>query len=242
MSGRPAGQDDAKAVASPVTSERLVRDLRELGIAAGQTLLVNASVGSIGWVEGGAPAVVAALRAVVGPAGNLVVPVGTEENSNFSRAQRDLTAGMTWDELRAYRNLMPAFDKHTTPSGMGAIAEALRTTDGTVRSDHPQSSFAAVGPEAVQLMADHQLESHLGERSPLAKLYRQDAHVLMIGVGYGYCTAMHLAEYRYTARPPRQTYTCVVTTDGRRGWIGYHDVVLDDNDFEEIGKSLAAEI
>ena len=91
-------------------------------------------------------------------------------------------------------------------------------------------------------MADHQLESHLGERSPLAKLYDRDAQVLMLGVGYGYCTAMHLAEYRYTARPPRQTYTCVVTTDGRRGWIGYHDVVLDDNDFEEIGKSLAAEI
>ncbi len=109
---------------------------------------MNASLGSIGWVEGGAPAVVAALRAVVGPAGNLVVPVGTEENSNFSRAQRDLTAGMTWDELRAYRNLMPAFDKHTTPSGMGAIAEALRTTVGAVRSDHPQSSFAAIGPEA----------------------------------------------------------------------------------------------
>jgi aminoglycoside 3-N-acetyltransferase len=243
MNGPLAGHDDVtEAVSPPVTSERLVHDLRELGIEAGQTLLVNASLGSIGWVAGGAPAVVAALRAVVGPAGNVVVPVGTEENSNFSRAQRDITAGMTWDELRAYRNLMPAFDKHTTPSGMGAIAEALRTTVGAVRSDHPQSSFAAIGPQAGQLMADHQLESHLGERSPLAKLYDRDAQVLMLGVGYGYCTAMHLAEYRYTARPPRQTYTCVVTTDGKRGWIGYHDVILDDNDFEEIGKSLAAEI
>jgi aminoglycoside 3-N-acetyltransferase len=234
--------DMTEAVSPPVTRERLVRDLRELGIEPGQTLLVNASLRSIGWVEGGAPAVVAALRELVGPAGNLVVPVGTEENSNFSRAQRDVIAGMTWDELRAYRKLMPAFDKHTTPSGMGAIAEALRTTVGAVRSDHPQSSFAAIGPKASLLMADHQLESHLGEQSPLAKLYDRHAQVLMIGVGYGYCTAMHLAEYRYTDSPPRQTYTCVVTTDGKRGWIGYHDVVLADNDFEEIGKSLAEEI
>jgi aminoglycoside 3-N-acetyltransferase len=234
--------DPTEAVAPPVTRERLVRDLRELGIEPGQTLLVNASLSNIGWVEGGAPAVVAALREVVGPAGNVVVPAGTEENSNFSRAHQELIAEMSWDELRAYRKLMPAFNKHTTPSGMGAIAEALRTTVGAVRSDHPQSSFAAIGPDAELLMAGHQLESHLGERSPLAKLYDRHAQVLMIGVGYEYCTAMHLAEYRYTPRPPMQTYTCVVATDGKRGWIGYHDVVLDDKDFEKIGKSLAAEV
>ena len=39
--------------------QRLVRDLRELGIEPGQTLLVNASLSNIGWMEGGAQAVVA---------------------------------------------------------------------------------------------------------------------------------------------------------------------------------------
>jgi aminoglycoside 3-N-acetyltransferase len=226
----------------PVIGERLVRDLRGLGVEPGQTLLVNASLSSIGWVEGGAPAVVAALREAVGPNGNVVVPAGTEENSHFSRAHRELIEGMSWGELRAYRNLMPAFDKDTTPSGMGAIAETLRTTVGAVRSDHPQSSFAAIGPDADLLMADHKLDSHLGEGSPLAKLYQRRAQVLMIGVGYEYCTALHLAEYRYTPRPPMQTYACVVVIDGRRAWTGYQDVVLDDNDFQEIGKSLSAEV
>jgi aminoglycoside 3-N-acetyltransferase len=233
--------DATEAVAPPVTGERIVRDLRELGVEPGQTLLVNASLSSIGWVEGGAPAVVAALREAVGPTGNIVVPAGTEENSNFSRSHREVIRGMSWDEIRAYRNLMPPFNKHTTPSGMGAIAEALRTTDGAVRSDHPQSSFAAIGPEAELLMAGHELSSHLGERSPLAKLYQRGAQVLMLGVGYEYCTAMHLAEYRYTPKPPMQTYACVIVTEGKRGWTGYQDVVLDDNDFEEIGKSLAEE-
>jgi aminoglycoside 3-N-acetyltransferase len=226
----------------PVTGERLVRDLRGLGIRPGQTLLVNASLPSLGWVEGGAPTVVAALREVVGEAGNIVMPTGTEENSLTSRAHRARIAGMSSDEVRAYRLNMPAFDMETTPSGMGAIGEALRIADGAVRSAHPQSSFAAVGPEADFLMADHQLESHLGEESPLARLYKQDALVLMIGVDYRYCTALHLAEYRYTPSPPTQTYACVVAIGGSRRWTAYTDVVLDDKEFEEIGESLAAEV
>jgi aminoglycoside 3-N-acetyltransferase len=231
-----------EAVAAPVTRESLVRDLRDLGVKPGQTLLVNASLSAMGWVEGGAPTVVAALRQAVGPTGNVVMPAGTEENSQLSRAHREVVARMSRDELRGYRSRMPAFDKHTTPSGMGAIAETLRTTDGAVRSDHPQSSFAAIGPEAGLLMADHALYCHLGEGSPLAKLYDRRAQVLMIGVGYEYCTALHLAEYRYKDRPPTQAYSCVVAVDGRRRWTGYQDVVLDDNDFEEIGKSLMAEV
>lgn len=233
--------DRATADSRPaVTGERLVKDLARLGVERGQTLLVNASLSRIGWVEGGARAVVEALRDAVGrDAGTVVVPAGTEENSGFSRAHRDATVGMNQDELRAYRAQMPAFDKHTTPSGMGAIAEALRTTVGAVRSDHPQSSFAAIGPQAELLMAGHQLSSHLGEGSPLAKLYQRHAQVLMLGVGYAYCTAMHLAEYRYTPQPPVQTYTCVVTIDGKRSWTGYQDVVLDDKDFEKIGNSMA---
>jgi aminoglycoside 3-N-acetyltransferase len=239
---RPSRADVIEAVAPPVTGERLVRDMRELGVEPGQTLLVNASLSSMGWVEGGAPVVVAALREAVGPAGNVVVPTGTEQNSNFSRAHRKIIAGMSWDELRAYRKEMPAFNKDTTPSAMGAIAEALRTTPGAARSAHPQSSFAAIGTDACALMADHHLESHLGERSPLARLYDQDAQILMIGVGYKYCTALHLAEYRYLLKPPMQTYMCVVVIGGERHWTAYTDVVLDDNDFEEIGQSLAAEV
>jgi aminoglycoside 3-N-acetyltransferase len=236
---RRRGRTPAEDGWPPVTRERIVEDLGRLGVERGQTLLVNASLSHIGWVEGGAMTVVEALRDAVGrDDGTVVVPAGTEANSSFSRAHLDATEGMTWDQLRAYRNLMPAFDKHTTPSGMGAIAEALRTSEGAVRSDHPQSSFAAIGPAAESLMADHRLESHLGESSPLAKLYDRRAQVLLLGVGYECCTAMHLAEYRYTVHPPMQTYTCVVTIDGKRGWTGYQDVVLDDNDFDEIGKSL----
>jgi aminoglycoside 3-N-acetyltransferase len=146
-----------------VTHGQLVSDFQKLGVEAGETLLVHASLSSVGWVDGGANTVVRALRELVGPNGNLVVPASTEANSMTSRAHRERIAHMTPEQVGKYRTEMPAFDKDTTESGAGAIAEVVRKSVGAVRSAHPQSSFAAVGPEAEYLMADHALESHLGE-------------------------------------------------------------------------------
>jgi aminoglycoside 3-N-acetyltransferase len=226
------------SVRPPVRRKRIVRDLRGLGIEPGQTLLVHASLRSLGRVPGGAPAVVAALREAVGPPGHVVVPTGTEENSKSSRVYQERIAMLTPAEVEEYHLAMPAFDKGATPSGMGTISEALRTAAGAARSAHPQSSFAAVGPEADLLMADHPLECHLGPDSPLGKLAKAEAQVLMIGVGYRAFTGFHLAEYLYTPRPPKQTYACVVANaDGRR-WAEYEDVVLDDQKFDDIGEYL----
>jgi aminoglycoside 3-N-acetyltransferase len=233
----------------PVTRRRIVRDLRRLGVEPGRNLLVHASLRSLGWVPGGAAAVVSALREAVGPDGHVVVPTGTEENSRTSRVHQAHIAMLTPDEVEEYYLAMPAFDKDATPSGMGAISEALRTADGAARSAHPQSSFAAIGPEADLLMADHPLECHLGPDSPLGKLAKMDAQVLMAGVGYWAFTGFHLAEYLYTPRPPKRTYACVVApTTGTTGttvtgagggrWEEYEDVVLDDQKFEDIGESL----
>ena len=229
----------SRPVRPPVTRRRIVRDLHRLGIEPGQTLLLHASLRSLGWVVGGASAVVSALRAAVGPEGHVVVPTGTEGNSKTSRAHQANVATLTPEEVAAYYRAMPAFDKDVTPSGMGAISEALRTADGAARSAHPQSSFAAIGPEADLLMADHPLECHLGPDSPLGKLLKMEAQVLMIEVGYWAFSGFHLAEYLYTPRPPMRTYACVVATaDSGRRWEEYEDVVLDDQKFDDIGESL----
>jgi aminoglycoside 3-N-acetyltransferase len=224
-----------------VTGEEILGDLRSLGVTSGQTLLVHASVRSIGLADGDASAVVSALREAVGPTGNVVVPTGTPENSMTSREHQARIARMTADEISAFRQDMQGFNKDNTPSTMGALSEALRTVVGAVRSAHPQISFAAIGPEAGYLMADHRFDCHLGEYSPLAKLYQMGASVLLLGVGYEACTAFHLAEYRYTASPPEARYDCAVIKNGRTQWITYRDVVLDDRDFGKIGESLEEE-
>ena len=216
----------------------LTRDLRSLGVSPGQVLLVHASLRRIGRVSGGASDVVAALREILGRDATLVVPASTADNSDTSRRYLARTQGMTADEIRRYRDAMPPFTRERPSEGMGRIAECVRTAPGAVRSQHPQTSFAALGPRAEMLMTGHQLDCHLGESSPLGRLYEAGAWVLLIGVGYEACTCFHLAEYRYVPLPPRQVYRCVIAEQGQRQWWSYEDVVLDDQDFADLGAAF----
>ncbi|GGT41148.1 aminoglycoside N(3)-acetyltransferase [Streptomyces purpureus] len=213
----------------------LARDLEEIGVRDGATLLVHAGLHGTGLA---AVPLREALRAALGPEGTLVVPAFTAENSDTSPVYRARVAGLTLAQVTAVRAAMPAFDPHTTPCPrMGRLAESVRTAEGAVRSAHPQTSFAAVGRRARELLARHPLESHLGEDSPLGALYRADAQVLMINVGFGVCTAFHLAEYR--TGTPRRRYRCVVPgPDGRARWIAFQGVNVDDSDFEAIGSAF----
>jgi aminoglycoside 3-N-acetyltransferase len=218
------------------TRQSLAEDLRALGIRAGQVLLVHASLRKLGPVAGGAGEVVAALRQAVGRTGTLVVPTGTAGNSDTSREFLSRTTGLTDGQIARYKAAMPPFDPATTPSqGMGRLAETIRTTPGAVRSIHPQTSFAALGPRARQLTSGHAMDCHLGESSPLGRLYEEGAWILLLGVGFAACSAFHLAEYRYAPDPPTRRYRCVIDVGGRAVWHEYRDVVLDDREFGEMG-------
>jgi aminoglycoside 3-N-acetyltransferase len=218
--------------------ESLIRDLRWLGVVPGGILLVHASLRRIGRVSGGADDVVAALHEVLGRDATLVVPTMTPDNSDTSSLYRARTEGMSPDEVSRYRDAMPPFTPERPSEGMGRIAECVRTTPGAVRSEHPQTSFAALGPRAEMLMADHRLDCHLGESSPLGRLYEAGAWVLLMGVGYEACTCFHLAEYRYLPVPPRQVYRCVIAEEGEGRWWSYEDVALDDRDFASLGNAF----
>jgi aminoglycoside 3-N-acetyltransferase len=233
---QPAIAHGTAGVSRKAMRERLMADLRDLGVPQARPLLVHASLNRIGHVKGGAETVIDALVKVLGPDGTLVTGAGTPENSTTSRAFLARTAGLNPEALERFRDKMPAFDRASTPTTIGAIAEAVRKRDGAHRSAHPQSSFAAVGCEAKVLMADHRIRCHLGEASPLAKLYEREALILMLGVDYRSCSAFHLAEYRYRKRPPKRVYSCVVKRWGRARWLYYRDVALDDDDFEKIGQ------
>ncbi|GAA0624076.1 AAC(3) family N-acetyltransferase [Streptomyces crystallinus] len=222
----------------------LYDDLVAMGVAEGDTLLVHASLSGLGH----GPAVLGrALRAAVGGRlkGTLVVPAFTAENSLTSPAHRRRAAKVLGTAAyKDYKRRMPPFDPQLTRSqGMGRLAEWVRTSEGAVRSTHPQTSFAAWGCRALELMEGHASDCHLGEKSPLGALYRAEARVLMINVGFAVCTAFHLAEYRYLPNPPQKLYSCVVRDEsGRRGWFHYPDVDLRDSDFEAVGADLPEEM
>ncbi|WP_299536957.1 aminoglycoside N(3)-acetyltransferase [uncultured Streptomyces sp.] len=215
-------------------TESLAADLRRLGVRPGGALLVHASLRAVGPVAGGARAVVEALRTALGGAGTLVVPSFTPENSDTSRAHLARLAALPESGHAALLAAMPPFGPSTPAPGMGRLAETVRLTPGAVRSAHPQTSFTALGPAATRLTCRHHEDCHLGEDSPLARLYEEDGRALLLGTGFGSFSAFHLAEYR-VPDPPRRTYRCVVIRDGRRTWWSYEDVALDDDDFAALG-------
>lgn len=220
----------------------LVAELCDLGTVPGQNLLVHSSMRRLGPVEGGAATVLTALREVAGPDATLVMPTHTAGNSFSSPAFHAATAGLSSAQRAAYIAAMPGFDPLTTPSsGVGALAEYLRTRPEAVRSTHPQTSFAALGPCAVDCTAGHILGCHLGDQSPLGWLYRECAAILLLGVGYAACTAFHLAEYRLPGRRGYRTYECFTIENGRRIYQAFQDIELIDADFEILGERIDRE-
>ncbi|MFE6773449.1 aminoglycoside N(3)-acetyltransferase [Streptomyces fimicarius] len=218
--------------------DRAAAALTALGVRSGAVLLVHASLRSLGPVAGGARGVLGALRRAVGPEGTVVVPAFTTENSDTSPHYRARVRGLDAGAVDAVRAAMEPYDPAVTPApSMGALAETVRTAAGAGRSAHPQTSFAALGPGAGRLLAGHRADCHLGEDSPLARLYEADARILLLGTGYATCTAFHLGEYRMD-RPPRRNYRCVVAARGVRQWWEYEDVALDDGDFAALGAAF----
>jgi len=230
----PAGSADPTDSAGPlVTRESLRRDLTALGLPPGGVVLLHSSLRALGYVCGGAAAVVYALLDVLTPAGTLVVPAQTPDNRDPSRWTHRPVPPEWWPAIREH---LPAYDPavHDCRS-MGLIAETVRTWPGATRSAHPQVSFAAVGGRAVEVTARHDLDSELGEASPLAAIEAAAGRVLLLGVGYERCTVFHLAEYRRDGPLPRREQSCpVLTAEGRR-WLTYSGVALDASDFTRLG-------
>ncbi|HET6860819.1 MAG TPA: AAC(3) family N-acetyltransferase [Streptomyces sp.] len=219
------------------TRASLAADLRELGVHPGETLLVHSSLRALGWVCGGAGVVVMALLDVLGGEGTLVVPTHSGDNSDPAEWSNPPVPESWWADIRAS---MPPFDARTTPSaGIGVIPETVRTWPGALRSDHPQTSFAALGPRAAAILNGHALDCRLGEHSPLARLEEGGARVLLLGAGFASCTAFHLAEYRIPA-PQVDNSFAVMTPQGRH-WTTVRDTPISEARFDELGAAFEEE-
>ncbi len=225
-------QKELQMPAPFATVENMTAALRALGVEQGDVLLVHAAMSAIGWVCGGAEAVVLALREAVGESGTLVVPTQSGENSDPAHWSNPAVPE-EWQQL--IRQHTPAYNPATTPTRqMGAVAEMVRHWPGTLRSSHPSASFAAVGPKAEEILKDQPLQDPMGEAGPLGALYRLGAKVLLLGVNYENCTALHLAEHRagVTGTAPR---AAAVMENGQRVWKRWTGVTDDDRDFPLLG-------
>ena len=202
--------------------EQIAEALKTLGLGAGHIVFVHSSLSSIGYVEGGADAVVEAFLDVLDSTGTLVVPTFT-----FSHGG----------------NPNPVFDPIRDVSEMGRITEVARTHPGARRSYHLLHSVAALGPHAEEITAVHGPSAWAAD-GPFWKLYELDAHILMLGVPYLRCTFFHvieqLVQVRY--RQWREVEASVREPDGRKRplpMFGYSPKPgFVGNDFNKLGAIL----
>ena len=155
-----------------MTRDELAAQFSAVGLERGSKVLVHSSLRSIGQVDGGADAVVAALLDVVGEKGLLVVPAFTYDTARFDG---------------------------TEPGRAGTIAEAARLRDDAVRSWHPTYSVAAIGGDAEELCYAHELHAGTDVDTPLDRLASTCGSVLLIGVGHVANTTVHVGEFHANA-------------------------------------------
>lgn len=188
---------------TPVTCEVLTAQLRALGLAAGDIVMIHASMRRVGPVAQGAAGVIEALRQTVGAAGSLLMVLSAREDEPF--------------------------DARTSPvdvADMGVLAEVFRTFPGVQVNDHAADRFAALGPAAAFLLEPSPLHDYHGPGSVLERFAACGGKVLRLGANPDTITLTHHAEYLADVPSKRRVQRRYVRADIGEQWIDS----LDDTD------------
>jgi len=168
--------------------EETAAQLDALGVRRNGVLLVHTSFREVRPIEEGPLGLIRALRASLGPGGTLVMPTMTDGES--------------------------VFDPRSTPTYcMGITAELFWRQPHVLRSTHPGGSFAALGPQADLICAPQPLTPPHGRDSPPGRVHDLGGQVLLLGVTYGECTMLHVAETMAPV-PYSVVHPCWVEVEG----------------------------
>lgn len=232
----------------PLTRQDLVRQVRQLGVAPGDVLMVHCSLSSLGYVVGGADTVVGGLLEVIGPGGTLVAMTG------WAHDAYDL---QEWphDVREAYLRDPPRFDPDLSEAAddYGRTAERIRTWRAARHSSHPEARFSAIGYRAQWIVGDHPWHHPYGPGSPLAKLVEAGGRVLMLGAPLETLTILHHAEELAEVQGKAEVVYPVPVHRGdgvewrdihdietSKGALPYEQVVGERDAFEVIGEEALA--
>lgn len=153
--------------------ERLINDLKSIGIKKGDVLVVHSSMKSMGYVEGGPECVIAALFEAIGESGTLIFPSFTYRTS--------------------YSDSF--YSNKDTPSCVGLLSEVFRKREDVYRTNHPTHSAAIKGPLLEALIeGEEEDDTPMGIHSPYRKLGAVGAKILMLGCHLSHNSYMHALE------------------------------------------------
>jgi aminoglycoside 3-N-acetyltransferase len=172
-----------------LTRASLAADLRRIGVAEGDAVMVHAAFGKVGPVLGGPDALIDALLDATGPEGTVL-------------SYQDWELGVdVWGDdgrvLPELRDHVPPYDPATARPARdhGVLAAAIGTRPGVRRSGNPGAAVAALGARAEAFTANHPLDYGYGEGSPFARLAAAGGRVLMVGAPLDTMTLLHHAEH-----------------------------------------------
>ena len=225
----------------PSTLTSLKRDFEALGVKPGANIIMHSSLSKIGWTVGGPVSVIRALMQTLTPEGTLVMPTFSSDNSEPSKWENPPVPESWWDTIREE---MPAFNPKITPTrAMGTIVDTFRNWPNVLRSNHPMSSFAAWGKHAKFITENHELIGHLGEGSPISRLYELNGQILLVGVSHENNSSIHLAEYR-SDFPGKKYYKTgsAMLINNQRKWVEWEELDVDSDDFEQLGADFESTI
>ncbi|MBR7131129.1 MAG: AAC(3) family N-acetyltransferase [Lentisphaeria bacterium] len=155
------------------TIRSLHRDFADSGLRRSDTILIHSSMRSLGDIEGRAEGFLRALAEYFSE-GLVAFPT------------------LSWDLVNASQ---PVYSVRDTPCTTGLLPELFRSYPGVRRSLHPTHSIAALGKEAEDFLAGHELfDSPAHRNSPWGKLYDRRAKILFIGTTLACNTFLHGVE------------------------------------------------
>ncbi len=184
-------------------------------LSPGDTIMLHASIKAIGEIIGGPDMVIQAIMDVVGQTGTLMMYVGWEDSPYHLKE---------WDvkKQKLYLEELPPFDIHCSRAKRdhGILAEFLRTTPYTFRSQNPGASVCAPGKNAEFITENHPLNYGYGRRSPLDKFCQLGGKILVLGSPLAHITLYHYAEDVCKIQNKRIVkWTCPIFQDGIKVWI-----------------------
>jgi aminoglycoside 3-N-acetyltransferase len=195
--------------------QQLTDNFRRLGITPGDTVMVHASVRSVGRIAGGPDQIHLALKDALTEAGTLMMYASCPEHVD------EVGRGNLMDvEERELLEILPPFDPLTARSARdnGALVELLRTYPGSKVNAHV-ARFVVWGKHADHLISRQPWNYAFGRGSALERFVSLDGHILLIGCDHDTVTFLHYAEHiadipdKHVAR-----FKVPVVENGERVW------------------------
>lgn len=195
--------------------EELANDFRILGIAAGDTVMLHASVRAVGEVAGGPDAIHLALKSALTPEGTLMM------YASCPRFYDEVGRGnLTMEQERELHEKLPTFDPLTARSDRdnGILVEFLRTFPGS-HVNHHVARFVCWGKQTDYLLTSQPWNYAFGADTALERFLLLDGKIVLLGSDHDAVTFLHYVEHIVDIPGKRVArYQVPVLENGCRVW------------------------